>query len=62
MMTPQETAWRGEFGDRYTDRNQGRVPANRAFFIKALANATGIESVLELGCGSGENLSRLYAD
>lgn len=59
MHTPQEAAWRGEFGDRYTDRNMGKVPANRHFFRKALANAGPIGSALELGCGAGENLTAL---
>ena len=62
MHTPQEAAWRGEFGDHYTDRNQGRVPANRAFFRKALRAVNwppAAPSILELGCGAGENLSAL---
>ena len=64
MNTPQEAAWRGEFGDRYTDRNMGKVPANRAFFRKALASCRWFRmdeqhSILELGCGAGENLQAL---
>jgi pseudaminic acid biosynthesis-associated methylase len=60
MHTPQEAAWRGEFGDRYTDRNMGKVPANRAFFRKALQHAVATtNSVLELGCGAGDNLTAL---
>ena len=60
MNTPQEAAWRGEFGDSYTDRNTGRVPANRFFFRKALVHAMpSTNSVLELGCGAGENLTAL---
>lgn len=60
-LSNQAQAWRGEFGNHYTDRNQGRVPANRAFFRKALAKAiwTGPARVLELGCGAGENLQAL---
>lgn len=68
MHTPQEAAWRGEFGDQYTDRNMGKTPANRAFFRRVFATPpvttrhyAGVrpESVLELGCGSGENLLAL---
>jgi len=64
MNTPQEAAWRGEFGDRYTDRNMGKVPANRAFFRKALTSCRWFRmdeqhSILELGCGAGENLQAL---
>jgi pseudaminic acid biosynthesis-associated methylase len=60
MHTPQEAAWRGEFGNAYTDRNMGKVPANRSFFrtiLTALGQAPA--SVLELGCGAGENLIAL---
>ena len=60
MNTPQEAAWRGEFGDRYIDRNMGHVPANRAMFRRALERAqSSIRRVLELGCGAGENLTAL---
>lgn len=69
MNTPQEAAWRGEFGDQYTDRNMGKVPANRHFF-RAVCQAPGInttrhyagirfESAIELGCGWGDNLLAL---
>ena len=58
--TMQDQAWRGEFGDQYTDRNMGKVPANRHFFQLALAKArSSITAVLELGCGAGENLTAL---
>lgn len=69
MDTPQEQVWRGKFGDDYTDRNMGRVPANRAFFRRVFSapsvhqNAPyaspRIKSALELGCGAGENLQAL---
>lgn len=60
MNTTQENTWRGEFGTRYTDRNMGRVPANRAFFRKVLRNVTPWpRTTLELGCGAGENLTAL---
>jgi len=69
LHTPQEDAWRGEFGDAYTDRNMGKVPANRHFF-RAVTQASGLDttrhyagvrfdSALELGCGAGENLIAL---
>lgn len=60
MHTPQEAAWRGEFGNNYTDRNMGKVPANRAFFRAAFSHAMpSTRSVLELGCGAGENLTAI---
>ncbi len=60
-FSPQEEAWAGEFGEQYTDRNMGRVPANRHFFRNVLAKCegTGPWSALELGCGAGENLQAL---
>lgn len=60
-LSNQARAWKGDFGNHYTDRNQGRVPANRAFFRKALAEViwSGPGRVLELGCGAGENLQAL---
>lgn len=58
-FSTQERAWASDFGNQYVDRNTGRVPANRHFFRKALAQARGINSVLEIGCGVGENLSAL---
>lgn len=55
-MNAQEELWRGPFGDAYTERNRGRVEANVMFFAEILKRAPGIESVLEPGCGAGENL------
>jgi spore coat polysaccharide biosynthesis protein SpsF len=60
MHTPQEQAWAGEWGNRYTDRNMGRVPANRYFFKKVLDKIPNPRTILELGCGAGENLQALH--
>lgn len=58
-MSEQEQLWRGEFGDQYNTRNIGKVPSNIAFFAKALARTQGINYVIELGCGIGQNLQAI---
>lgn len=60
-MTTQEDLWRGQFGDDYAKRNVGRVASNTAFFSRVLARASGIESIIELGAGTGQNLMALRA-
>jgi spore coat polysaccharide biosynthesis protein SpsF len=44
--TEQEAFWHGEFGNAYTDRNQGpdRVGANEVFFRKILGGARDLDS------------------
>ena len=53
--------WSGEFGDSYTERNQGEqfISSNTALFTSALKKASGIESILEIGCNRGLNLKAL---
>lgn len=60
-MTAQERFWQGEFGDAYADRNAGAaaVASSLAFFGRALARASGLESVLELGTNRGLNLQAM---
>lgn len=58
-MNATEEFWAGTFGNEYTERSPGSVHANTAFFARALARASGIESVLELGAGVGNNLRAL---
>jgi len=64
MATEQEEFWRGDFGNRYTDRNQGEerldsVVSSLAFFSKVLDRTRGVRSVLEIGANIGLNLMAL---
>lgn len=60
--TPQEQFWAGEFGTEYIQRNTGDdvVASNEILFRNILRRATGICSVLELGCNIGLNLDALH--
>jgi len=60
-MSEAKTApiWKGEFGDQYAERNEGRVASNTALFAKILQRTNGITSVLEFGCGTGQNLEAI---
>ena len=58
-MTDTKALWKGEFGRRYAQRNQGKVPANIAMFGRIMAVIDSIHSILELGCGTGQNLEAL---
>ncbi|MEZ5648338.1 MAG: pseudaminic acid biosynthesis-associated methylase [Alphaproteobacteria bacterium] len=66
--TDQEEFWAGEFGDEYTNRNQGEqlLISNIALFAQILkaappatVNSHGIKSIVELGCNRGLNLQAL---
>ncbi|WP_248799529.1 pseudaminic acid biosynthesis-associated methylase [Pseudomonas sp. MWU13-2105] len=61
-LSEQEHFWRGDFGDQYVARNQGKslIAANLALFAKALARTDHIESLLELGTNTGNNLQALH--
>lgn len=59
MGTEQEAFWKGDFGDEYAKRNVGLVEANTAFFAKALNRTYGIQRVIELGAGTGQNMLAL---
>jgi pseudaminic acid biosynthesis-associated methylase len=64
-MSDATEFWKGEFGKKYLARNMGRVESNIAFFEKFLPERfkTGsthrLKSVVEFGCGAGENLLAL---
>ena len=59
--TEQEAFWAGSFGDAYIGRNQGDalLASNLDFFAKALRQAQGLQSCLELGANIGMNLKAL---
>jgi len=61
FKTEQESFWLGEFGDSYIDRNNSKelLAANLHFFSRVLQNVAPIESVFEVGCNIGMNLSAL---
>ncbi len=54
MITREE--WAGEFGDAYVERNR---PGDRSEFWNALYARYEVSSVLEVGCGTGANLTDL---
>jgi len=57
-MSEQQQFWAGEFGDKYTKRNQvdwrARVP-----FWREIASFAHIQSAHEVGCNAGWNLMAL---
>lgn len=57
----QELFWEGEFGNIYTERNQGLdwIASNISFFSKILTKASKVESVLEFGANRGLNIAAL---
>lgn len=61
-LSEQEKFWQGDFGNQYVGRNVGQplVAANLALFAKALMRAGRIESLLELGTNTGNNLQALH--
>lgn len=66
--TSHETFWKGDFGNKYTDRNRGgerMISCRVVNLAKCLARADYIASSLELGSNIGYNeiaLQRLYPD
>jgi spore coat polysaccharide biosynthesis protein SpsF len=58
MTNPQERAWRGLFGDAYTDRNV-TVPDTRRDAFARIVKGLDIDSLLEVGCNRGHNLLTL---
>lgn len=61
QLTPQEEFWRGEFGDKYIERNKGArlLASNVAFFSRVLTRCGRLDSVIEFGANIGMNLSAL---
>lgn len=66
--TSHETFWKGDFGNKYIDRNRGgerMISCRVANLAKCLAHADYITSSLEIGSNIGYNeiaLQRLYPD
>lgn len=60
--TEQEIFWMGEFGDAYTERNQGdqMLASNIAIFADILGGTRELKSVLEFGPNRGMNLLALH--
>ncbi len=61
FKTEQETFWSGEFGNAYSERNDGSewVASNSAFFSRILKRTENVESVIEFGSNIGLNLQAL---
>lgn len=59
--TEQEEFWAGSFGDEYIHRNQSELlhASNLNFFSKAIAQTSGVKSVIEFGANIGMNLKAL---
>ena len=59
--TQQESFWAGEFGDYYTDRNDGLeiIASNLALFSQILTRTSSISSIIEFGANRGLNLYAL---
>ena len=59
--TDQEQFWAGEFGNEYSERNQGDhwVASNQAMFASILRHTRNVHSILELGSNIGLNLRAL---
>ncbi|MGD1809775.1 pseudaminic acid biosynthesis-associated methylase [Dapis sp. BLCC M126] len=61
LKTEQEQFWSGEFGDKYTERNQGdlALATNIALFTKIIARTRSIQSLIEFGANRGLNLQAI---
>lgn len=61
FKTDQEKFWAGTFGDQYIQRNQSEqlLASNINFFSKAIAQTSGIKSIIEFGANIGMNLKAL---
>lgn len=59
--TEQEEFWTGQFGDDYTNRNQGSqlIASNTALFASIIARTRQVKSILEFGANRGLNLLAL---
>lgn len=59
--TEQEAFWSGEFGDGYLGRNDSEqlIVSRMVHFAKFLKSASGVKSIMELGCNIGLNLQAL---
>jgi spore coat polysaccharide biosynthesis protein SpsF len=59
LKTEQEQFWLGKFGDEYTERNQGSLASNIAFFTKIMDKSRQIQSDIEFGANIGLNLQAI---
>ena len=61
IQTPQEKFWKGNFGDRYTIRNNKKIylKSTQNIFNLALKKTKRINSCIELGAGAGNNIKWL---
>ena len=61
FKTEQENFWSGEFGNEYSDRNQGEqfINSNVVLFKQILKATPEVKSIIELGCNIGLNLQAL---
>ncbi len=60
MKTAQLEVWEGKFGEEYTDRAIVDVSARKGTFEKLLMGIPApVETILEVGCGKGDNLTAL---
>ncbi len=55
--TEQEEFWAGQFGDDYTERNQGSqlIASNTALFASIITRTQQVKSILEFGANRGLN-------
>ena len=60
-QTKQEKFWATDFGNDYPSRNEGEqlISVNVAIFSKILSNCPSVNSIAELGCNIGLNLTAL---
>jgi spore coat polysaccharide biosynthesis protein SpsF len=61
QVTGQELFWKGEFGDKYSERNQGLAEKRKPFFSRILQLTENVRTVLECGANTGENLRSLVS-
>ncbi len=63
FKTEQEKFWAGNFGDDYTDRNEGInwIASNTAFFARIFKSTGVVNSLTEFGCNRGLNLKAINA-
>ena len=64
FSTPLEGFWAGKFGDEYIACNAGEavVNSNLALFANILCFASGVRSILEIGCNIGLDLEAKRID
>ncbi len=62
FKTEQEEFWAGDFGNEYTNRNQGTnlIAANTALFSQVLSKTRRISSLIEIGANRGMNLAAIH--